>query len=68
MNPYRHTLSLRQSGQWQHQNPDLARFWQYQIMDRVSDAAIEHGYDQWRIFDVDAGELAWGMDTERLCK
>ena len=66
MTPYRHTLTRRESSQWHHVNPDMARWRQYQILDRISDAAIEQGYEEWRILDVDERELAWGMGTGHL--
>ena len=67
LNPYRHILTRRESSQRNHVNPDMARWHQDQIMDRVSDEAIATGFEEWRIFDADECELAWGMDTERLC-
>ena len=33
------------------------------ITESTLDAAIAAGFDEWRVFDVDERELAWGMDT-----
>lgn len=66
MIPYHHTPTRRESSKRNHVNPDMARWRQYQILEVVSDAAIAAGFDEWRIFDVDERELAWGMDTEYL--
>ena len=65
MTPYRHTLTRRESSQLNHVNPDMARWRQGQILERISDEAIAGGYEEWRIFDRDERELAWGCLTEK---
>ncbi len=63
--PYRHILTARESGQWHHCNPDMAKWRRNQIIERVSDDAIAMGYHEWRIYDNDERELAQGRKTDQ---
>ena len=62
-NYYRYTLTRREHGQWHHCNPDMERWRQRQIVERVGDEALAAGYDSWLMFDTDAGLLAQGVAT-----
>lgn len=65
MTPYRHTLTRRESGQWNHINPNMARWRQGQIVERISDAAIEAGFEEWELWTADERRLAWGCETDK---
>ena len=58
---YRYTLTKREHGQWCHCNPDMERWRQRQIVERVGDEALAAGYDSWLVFDVEEGLLAQGV-------
>ena len=58
---YRYTLTNREHGQWHHVNPNMQRWRQGQIVERVGDEALAAGYDSWLVFDVDEGLLAQGV-------
>jgi len=55
---YRYTLTQREHGQWHHRNPDMERWRQREIVERVGDEALAAGYDSWLVFDVDEKMLA----------
>ena len=59
---YRYTLTKREHGQWHHCNPDIERWRQTQIAERVGDEALAAGYDSWLVFDTDEGLLAQGCE------
>jgi hypothetical protein len=61
---YRYILSDRQTGNWNHQNPDLQRWWQNIIVNAIGDEAVAAGYDEWFVFDVNEQLLAQGMMEE----
>lgn len=63
---FRYTLTKREHGQWHHVNPDMARWRQGQIVERVADAAHGAGRDRWLIFDCDEVMLAQGISAGRL--
>ena len=58
---YRYTLTKREHGQWHHCNPNMERWRQCQIVERVGDEAHAAGYDSWLVFDTDEGLLAQGV-------
>ena len=58
---YRYTLTKREHGQWHHRNPDMERWRQRQIVERVGDEALAAGYDSWLVFDADETLLAQGV-------
>ena len=58
---YRYTLTNREHGQWHHCNPDMERWRQRQIVERVGDEALAAGFDSWLVFDTDEGLLAQGV-------
>lgn len=58
---YRYTLSKREHGQWHHCNPDMERWRQRQIVERIGDDALAAGYDAWLVFDSDEKLLAQGV-------
>ena len=60
---YRYTLTKREHGQWHHCNPDMERWRQRQIVERVGDEALAAGYDSWLVFDTDEKMLAQGVGT-----
>ena len=61
---YRHTLTKREHGQWHHANPDMVRWRQRQLVERIGDEALAAGYDSWLVFDVDEGLLAQGCNAK----
>ena len=61
---FRYVLTERETKYWNHVNPDLQRWWQQNIVDKVSDAAIGAGYDEWFVFDSAETVLAQGRVTE----
>ncbi len=58
---YRYTLSKREHGQWHHCNPDMERWRQTQIVERVGDDALAAGFDCWLVFDLDEKLLGQGV-------
>jgi len=58
---YRYTLTKRERGQWHHCNPDMQRWRQGQIVERVGDAALKAGYHAWLVFGVDEALIAQGV-------
>jgi len=58
---YRYTLTKCEHGQWHHVNPDMERWRQTQIVERVGDEALAAGYDSWLVFDPDEPLLAQGV-------
>ena len=58
---FRYTLTKREHGQWHHCNPDMERWRQRQLVERVGDEALAAGYDSWLVFDVNEGLLAQGV-------
>ena len=42
---YRYTLTKREHGQWHHISPDMQRWRQREIVDKVSDEAMAAGFD-----------------------
>ncbi len=60
-NHYRYTLSRREHGQWHHQNADMQRWRQQQIVDKVADRAYGEGYDCWVVFDAEEAMVAQGV-------
>lgn len=60
---YRYTLSKREHGQWRHCNPNMERWRQSQIVERVGDDVLTAGYDCWLVFDVEEKLLAQGVAT-----
>ncbi|MDK1021713.1 MAG: hypothetical protein QGD90_08780 [Candidatus Hydrogenedentes bacterium] len=63
---YRYPLSKREHGQWHHCNPEMQRWRQGQIIERVGDEALAAGYDSWLVFDLDEGLLARAVTGERV--
>lgn len=61
---YRYSLTKREHGQWHHCNPDMVRWRQRQIVERIGDEAISAGYDSWLVFDPDEKMLAQGVVTD----
>ena len=62
---FRYVLTNRQTGQWNHQNPDLKRWHQQRIVDEAANEGTAAGFDEWFIFDATETVLAQGraMDT-----
>ena len=60
---FRYVLTGRESGNWNHINPDLQRWWQKKYIDVISDKAIEAGFDEWFVFDAEEKVLAQGRVT-----
>ncbi len=58
---YRYTLTKLEHGQWHHVNPDMQRWRQGQIVERIGDDALAAGLDSWLVFDTDEGLLAQGI-------
>jgi len=58
---YRYTLAKREHGQWHHCNPDIQRWRQTQLVERIGDEAREQGRDCWLVFDTDEKLLAQGV-------
>ena len=58
---FRYTLTRRKHGQWTHCNPDMQRWRQGQIIERVSYEAVERGYESWVVLGVDETMLAQGV-------
>ena len=50
----------REDSQWHHVNPDMQRWRQNQIVERVGDEALAAGYDCWVLFDADEVMVAQG--------
>ncbi len=61
---YRYHLTRRESSQWHHSNPDLAKWHRENIDERVALEAKAVGYDSWLIFGPDEKLLAQGCFTE----
>ncbi len=62
---YRHTLTKREHGQWHHCNPDMQRWRQTQLVERVGDEAHAVGYDSWLVFDTNEKLLAQGVSENK---
>ena len=60
---YRYTLTKREHGQWHHCSPDMQRWRQIQIVERIGDEAFTAGYDSWLVFDTDENLLAQGLGS-----
>ena len=60
---YRYTLTKLEHGQWHHCNPDMQRWRQTQLVERVGDEALVAGYDSWLVFGTDEKMLAQGVAT-----
>ena len=58
---YRYHLNRRERGQWHHCNPDMQKWRQGQIQERVSEEAIAQGYVGWLIFDGDEVMIGQGV-------
>ena len=58
---YRHHLNRRERGQWHHINPDMKRWRQGQILERVSEQAIAQGCEGWIVFDQNEVVAAQGF-------
>ena len=56
-------LTKREQGQWHHCNPDMQRWRQAQLVERVGDDALAAGYDAWLVFDTDEKLLGQGVAT-----
>lgn len=61
---FRYALNRRESGQWNHCNPEIAHWRRNRILDRVSDDAIGRGYSGWMIFDQDESWRGRGVDFD----
>ena len=62
---YRYILSDRQTGNWNHVNPDLQRWWQNIIVNAIGDEAVGAGFEEWFVFDANEQLLAQGMVETR---
>ena len=62
-----YVLTKRETGNWNHQNPDLQRWWQKIYIDGISDRAVEAGHDEWFVFDAEEKVLAKGrIDSDSV--
>ena len=57
---FRYHLSSRESGQWNHSNPDLAKWHRENIDERVALEAKARGYGSWLVFGLDEELVAQG--------
>ena len=61
---FRYILTKRETGNWNHINPHLQRWWQRKIVEKVAETATSAGYDEFFIFDSAENVLAQGRVTD----
>ncbi len=59
-----YVLSERESALWNHQNPQLQRWWQNTRVEELSNEAYAEGFTEWYMFDSDERLLAQGRVGE----
>jgi len=58
---HRYFLNRQDSGQWNHRNPDIAKWRQKLILEVIEAQAERDGCDAWALFDADENLIAQGV-------